>query len=105
MALFELDRKLLVVPITVFAQDVLAARSEAAAEAAASFIVPSNGVIRGLQASLTLLSGTTKTWVVSLANSVPTTLVTLTALTDVILQQRTKGLALKVTEGQVLTIN
>lgn len=103
--LFELDRKLLVVPITVSAQDFLAARSETVAEALASFVAPSAGVIRGLQASLTVLTGTTKTWTVSLANAVPTTLVTLDAITDVTLRSRTKGLAIKATEGQIFTIN
>ena len=103
--LTDLDRKSIVVPLTVVAQDFLAARSETAAEAAASFICPWNGVIRGMQATLAVLTGTTKTYIVTLANATPTTLITLTTLTDVVLQSRTKGLAIQVSEGQVLTVN
>lgn len=103
--LSDLARRSIIVPLTVVAQDFLAARSETAAEAAASFICPWNGTIRGIQASIAVLTGGTKTWIVSLANAVPTTLVTLAAVTDTVLQQRTKGLAISVSEGQVLTVN
>jgi len=105
MAFSDLDRKGLIVPFTVVAQDFLAARSETVAEAAVSFICPWAGVIKGMQASLTVLTGTTKTWTVSLANAVPTTLLTLTDLTDVVLRSRTTDLSIKVGAGQVLTVN
>lgn len=103
--LSDLDRQAIIVPLTAVAQDFLAARTETVAEAAASFIVPTNGTIRGFQASLTSLAGTTKTWTVSLANAAAVTLVTLTAITDVTLRSRTTGLAIPVSAGDIITVN
>lgn len=106
MGLSQIDRSNLIIPVTVVAQDFLAARTESSAEAATYFTCPWAGIVRGVQAALgTFPTGTTKTWTVSVTDAVPTTIVTLTALTNSVLTTRTKDLAFKVSEGQVLTIN
>ena len=105
MALHALDRKLLIVPFTVCAQDFLAARTETGAETLTTFIVPWNGIIRGLMLGMGTLAGTTKTWIVTIQNAAATVLATSGTITDAILAVRTTGLNIPVTANQVLTVS
>ena len=105
MALHALDRKLLIVPFTVCAQDFLAGRTETAAETMTTFIVPWNGIIRGLMLGMGTLAGTTKTWIVTIQNAAATVLATSGTITDAILAVRTTGLNIPVTANQVLTVS
>jgi hypothetical protein len=105
MALHALDRKLLIVPFTVCAQDFQAARAETAAETMTTFIVPWNGIIRGLMLGMGTLAGTTKTWIVTIQNAATTVLATSGTITDTVLAIRTTGLNIPVTANQVLTVS
>ena len=58
MALHELDRKLLVVPWTVFAGFLSSANTDTSKTTVCSFVVPQSGVIRGWSAAYQLEAGT-----------------------------------------------
>jgi len=95
----------LIVPFTVCAQDFLAARTETVAETLTTFIVPWNGIIRGLMLGMGTLAGTTKTWIVTIQNAAAAILATSGTITDTVLAIRTTGLNIPVTANQVLTVS
>jgi hypothetical protein len=80
MALHELDRKMLVVPWTVFAGHLSAVGSESTKDQIAVFFVPQSGIIRGWSAAYCDEAGTTPTLDITLERST-TVLATMTQLT------------------------
>ena len=92
----------LVVPMTVIAQDMLAARSETTKEAFVTFVMPYTGVVVGYQGCLTAITGTTQTLALTLERG--TTVLSTLTLATANTPARNAGLSLKVFAGETLNV-
>ena len=104
MALHELDRKLLVVPWTVFAGFLSSANTDTSKTTVCSFVVPQSGVIRGWSAAYQFEAGTSSPTLDLTLERATTVLSTMTQLTANATGFRIGDLSIRVQAFETLNV-
>jgi hypothetical protein len=98
----DLDRKFLIVPLTLFAGDLPAARVETVKEILTSWRVLTNSTIVGMQAGYAVEVGTTPALTFTLERG--TTVLATVIATTVAVPAHTGTLEITATQGEVLNV-